>query len=260
MSTPAASPADLRAAFDAATRIVFLTGAGLSTESGIPDFRSATGLYASGVSEEVFDIEVFRKRPEVFYAFACRFLDTVRRARPNAGHAAMAALARQPGKRVTVITQNIDTLHQDAGSPVVHPVHGTLATSRCEQCAKPVATSDLWPEIAAGAVPRHAGCGGVFKPEIVFFGEPLPERVFAAAGRAVREADLLVIAGTSLAVYPAAGLPQMRTRACRLAIVNRTPTPLDDDADWLFRDSIGAVLGAAAVDPTPMEDEFAAQA
>lgn len=244
MTNPDPSPADLRAALAAATRIVFLTGAGMSTESGIPDFRSATGLYASGVHEDVFDIEVFQKHPEVYYAFARRFLDTVRRARPHAGHAAMAALARLPGKHVAIVTQNIDTLHQDAGSPVVHPVHGSLATSRCADCSQRVATSELWPAIEAGTVPRHAGCGGVFKPEIVFFGEPLPERVFTAAGRAMREADLLVIAGTSLAVYPAASLPHMRPHACRLAIVNRTATPLDDEADWVYRDEIGAVLGA----------------
>ena len=245
MDQPVATPGPLREALDAAARIVFLTGAGMSTESGIPDFRSATWLYAGGVGEEVFDIDVFRRRPEVFYAFAQRFLDAVRRARPNAGHAAMAALARRPGRSVVVVTQNIDTLHQDAGSPRVHPVHGTLATSRCEACARQVATSTLWPEIEAGAVPRHAGCGGVFKPEIVFFGEPLPEDVFAAAARAVREADLLVVAGTSLAVYPAAGLPRLRAPTCRLAIVNRTPTPLDNEADWRFHDSIGAVFGAA---------------
>jgi len=236
--------ATLRTAFDTAERIVFLTGAGMSTESGIPDFRSPTGLYAGGVNEDVFDIDIFRSRPEVFYEFAHRFLDTVRRARPNAGHLAMAALARRPGTRVDVITQNIDTLHQDAGSPLVHPVHGTLATSRCVRCEAQVPTSDLWPAIEAGTVPRHL-CGGVFKPEIVFFGEPLPEVAFTAAEYAVRKADLLVIAGTSLAVYPAAGLPQGRSRACRLVVINRSPTPLDAEADLVFSDSIGAVLSVA---------------
>lgn len=244
MNSPHDFPAGLRAAFDGAKRIVFLTGAGMSTESGIPDFRSPTGLYAGGVNEDVFDIEVFRSRPEVFYEFAHRFLDTVRRAQPNAGHRAMAALAHRPGKRVNVITQNIDTLHQDAGSPLVHPVHGTLATSRCVRCTAQVPTSELWPAIEAGTVPRHS-CGGVFKPEIIFFGEPLPEAVFAAAEVAVRQADLLVIAGTSLAVYPAAGLPQGRSRACQLVIINRSPTPLDKEADLVFRSSIGAVFAAA---------------
>ena len=231
-------------AFVGAERIAFLTGAGMSTESGIPVFRSPTGLYAGGVNEDVFDIDVFRSRPEVFYEFAYRFLDTVRRAQPNAGHRAMAALARRPGKRVDVITQNIDTLHQDAGSPLVHPVHGTLATSRCVGCTVQVPTSELWPAIEAGRVPRHQ-CGGVFKPEIVFFGEPLPEVAFAAAEYAVCQADLLVIAGTSLAVYPAAGLPQGRSRACGLVIINRSPTPLDREADLVFRESIGSVLSAA---------------
>ncbi len=245
MSTKAGSSDALRAAFDRASRIVFLTGAGMSTESGIPDFRSPTGLYAGGVGEEVFELEVFRKRPEVFYTFARRFLDTVRQARPNAGHRAMAMLAGRPDKRVAVITQNIDTLHQDAGSPVVHPVHGTLATSRCARCGTCLPTRDLWPAIEAGTVPRHEPCGGVFKPEIVFFGEPLPEDVFDAAERAVREADLLVIAGTSLAVYPAAWLPQARSRECRLVVINRSPTPLDGEAEFVFRETIGSVLLAA---------------
>ncbi len=247
MHASQSSLVDLRAAFDGAERVVFLTGAGMSTESRIPDFRSPTGLYAGGVNEDVFDIDVFRSRPEVFYEFAHRFLDTVRRARPNAGHRAMAALARRPGKRVDVITQNIDTLHQDAGSPLVHPVHGTLATSHCVRCDVRVPTSDLWPAIEAGTVPRHH-CGGVFKPDIVFFGEPLPEVAFDAAEYAVRRADLLVIAGTSLAVYPAAGLPQGRPRACRLVVINRSPTPLDQEAELIFRDSIGDVLSAAVAE------------
>lgn len=234
----------LRTAFDGAKRIAFLTGAGMSTESGIPDFRSPTGLYAGGVSEDVFDSEVFRDRPEVFYAFARRFLGTVRRAEPNAGHRAMATLSRQPGKHVDVITQNIDTLHQDAGSPIVHPVHGTLATSRCMRCTAQVPTRDLWSAIEAGVVPRHEPCGGVFKPDIVFFGEPLPEAVFAAAERAVRQADLLVVAGTSLAVHPAAWLPQARSRTCRLVIINRALTPLDAEAECVFHESIGVILSA----------------
>ena len=237
--------AGLRHAIEGAARVVFLTGAGISTESGIPDFRSPTGLYAGGINTDVFEIDVFRERPEVFYGFARTFLDTVRKARPNAGHLAMAALAGDPGRRVDVVTQNIDTLHQDAGSPVVWPVHGSMATSRCERCDTRVPTHTLWPCIEVGEVPRHQACGGVFRPDIVFFGEPLPESVFAAAEHAVSRADLLIIAGTSLAVYPAAGLPQVRRRACKVAIINRSVTPLDGEAHFVFRDSIGAVLAEA---------------
>ena len=237
--------AELAALFRTSRRIVFLTGAGMSTESGIPDFRSAQGLYASGVSDDVFDIGLFRRKPEHFYAFARQFLGEIRRARPNAGHLAIAALEYEFGKEVTVATQNIDTLHQEAGSGTVYPLHGTLDYCCCTRCAVRVPSRELWPVIERGEVPRHASCNGVFKPEIVFFGELLSEEVVAAAEDAVRAADLLVIAGTSLVVYPAAALPGSRGRDCRLVIINRSPTALDDRADCLFADSIGEVLTAA---------------
>ncbi len=231
--------------FAEAQRIVFLTGAGMSTESGIPDFRSATGLYNSGVSERVFDIDAFRDTPEYFYAFARTFLGTIRQAQPHAGHKAMAALERQPGKQVRIVTQNIDILHQRAGSSNVHEVHGSMAYSHCTLCGNRIETEQLWPVIEAGHVPRHAGCNGVFKPEIVFFGEMLPQDAFTASERAIAAADLLVIAGTSLQVYPAAGLPDARSPDCRLVIINQTPTPLDAEADLRFDQRIGQVLEAA---------------
>ena len=231
--------------FSEAQRIVFLTGAGMSTESGIPDFRSASGLYNTGISERVFDIEAFRDTPELFYESARVFLGTIRQAKPHAGHRAMAALERQPGKQVQVVTQNIDMLHQAAGNSKVHQVHGTLEYSRCLKCGHRIKTEQLWPDIEAGMVPLHEACGGVFKPEIVFFGERLPQDVFTAAERAVAEADLLVIAGTSLQVYPAAGLPAARGPDCRLVIINQTPTPLDDEADLRFDQRIGQVLEPA---------------
>lgn len=228
--------------FSEARRIVFLTGAGMSTESGIPDFRSATGLYSTGVNERIFDIAAFRDTPELFYEFARAFLGVIRQAKPNAGHRAMAILERQPGKQVQVITQNIDHLHQEAGSSRVHQVHGTLEYSRCMACGHRTQTEQVWPAIAAGQLPRHEGCGGVFKPEIVFFGELLPQDVFAASERAVAEADLLVIAGTSLQVYPAAGLPATRRPDCRLVIINQTPTSLDAEADVRLDQRIAQIL------------------
>lgn len=225
-----------------ARRIVFLTGAGMSTESGIPDFRSATGLYASGVGEAVFDIAEFRRNPRTFYDFGRNFLRSVRAAQPNAGHLAIASLARLPGKDVRVITQNIDLLHQEAGSPFVYPVHGTLEFSTCVSCGARVRSETLWPEVAAGNLPRHAYCDGVFKPDVVFFGEMLPVREFAAASQAIQLADLLVVAGTSLAVYPAAGLPSERRPECRLVILNQSATPLDGEADLCFSEGISQVL------------------
>ena len=229
-----------------AQQIVFLTGAGMSTESGIADFRSADGLYASGVNESVFDIAVFDRDPGHFYQFARRFLKAIRQARPHAGHFAMAALATEFRKNVHICTQNIDSLHQDAGSPIVHPLHGTLKTFHCRKCLKRLEDQSIWAAVAAGDIPRHAACGGILKPDIVFFGELLPKEVYAAAEEAVRRADVLVVAGTSLAVYPAAALPGCRSADCRLVIINRDPTPLDAEADLVFHEPIGSVLGQVA--------------
>ena len=226
-------------------RITVLTGAGMSTESGIPDFRSSGGLYTSGVSEEVFDIRAFDRDPAIFYTFARAFLRDTLRAQPNAGHRALAALARTHDKEVHVCTQNIDSLHQEAGSPAVYPLHGTLQTARCRTCGERIASAALWPEIHAGRIPRHGGCGGVMKPDIVFFGEPLPPDAWAASERAARTADLFVVAGTSLAVYPAAGLPALRAPACRLVMINRTPTPLDGEAELVLHTSIADALAQA---------------
>ncbi|NLF17426.1 MAG: NAD-dependent deacylase [Lentisphaerae bacterium] len=227
-----------------ARRIAVLTGAGMSTESGVPDFRSAAGLYATRVSEEIFDIEAFRRAPEGFYAFARTFFAEVRSAQPNPGHRALAELQGLPGKEVTVATQNIDTLHQQAGTAGVLPVHGTLETSTCLRCGHRVSTESLWPAVAAGGVPRH-DCGGVYKPDIVFFGEMLPEDVLERARRAFERADLAVVLGTSLAVYPAAMLPELRRPGVPLAIVNRGATGLDDRSTLVCHEAIGEVLPAA---------------
>lgn len=224
--------------------IVFLTGAGMSTESGIPDFRSDKGLYASGVTEEVFDIDVFKARPEVFYGFVRAYWGAFHAAKPHAGHRAITALSRRPFTRVSVITQNIDTLHQDAGNPVVLPVHGSFADSICQECGAVVPTENLWPQVEAGRVPRH-GCGGIFKPDIVFYGEMLPQAVFRAARNRMYAADLLVVCGTSLVVNPAAGLPRERRESCRTVVINQGATWLDAEADLVLREPAGLVLGQA---------------
>lgn len=236
----------LRELLRQAGAIVFLTGAGMSTESGIPDFRSARGLYASGINEEVFDINVFRARPEVFYGFVRQYRHAFHEARPHAGHRAITALAARPSTRVSVITQNIDTLHQDAGNPVVLPVHGTLADSICQDCGAVTDTGALWPEIEAGGVPRH-GCGGVFKPAVVFYGELLPQEVFRSARHRVFAADLLVVCGTSLVVNPAGSLPRERSESCKVVVINQSETWLDDEADLVIRDPVGIVLGQAVL-------------
>jgi NAD-dependent deacetylase len=236
--------------FEKAHDIVFLTGAGMSTESGIPDFRSPKGLYASGVNEEVFDIDVFRARPEVFYGFVREYLPAFRAARPHAGHAAITTLAARPFANVSVITQNIDTLHQEARNPVVLAVHGSLEDSICQDCGAVTTTESLWPQIEAGRVPRH-GCGGVFKPDVVFYGELLPDAVYRHAMNRVYAAELLVVCGTSLVVNPAGVLPRRRQPSCKVVVINQGETWLDPEADLVFREPAGVVLGLAVPSPCP---------
>ncbi len=231
---------ELRSHLQSARRIVFLTGAGISTESGIPDFRSPGGLYSDPANVNVFDISSFLADPSIFYRFWARFLPVLERARPNPAHLAIARL--QDGRRVTVVTQNIDDLHQRAGSRTVWCVHGTIASSRCLNCGARTETARLLPAIRRGEVPVHS-CGGVFKPEVTFFGEGLPETDWTNSQEAIREADLLCLVGTSLTVFPAARLPDFRRPECRLVIVNRGPTPLDPEADLVIRGSAGEVFG-----------------
>ncbi len=244
MESSACNPAAWMAA---ARRIVFLTGAGISTESGIPDFRSETGLYANRIGPEIFDLHAFLADPTPFYRFARRFLPILEAAQPNAAHRAIARLARMPGKEVSVITQNIDTLHQAAGTPAVLAIHGNIERSHCLRCGTQVPTRSLRSAILRGECPRHPGCGGIFKPDIVFFGEPLPAEVFAAAEAAVRAADLLVVVGTSLTVQPAAGLPLLRSPQCRTLVINRSETWLDPEADCVIRGSAGKHLDPGGV-------------
>jgi NAD-dependent deacetylase len=237
--------ATLRKWLDEAKSIVFLTGAGISTESGIPDFRSpSAGIYFKGTSANVFDIGTFYRDPSVYYKFAQEFCDLMVRAEPNAAHRAIVALGQRPDKRVTVVTQNIDDLHQRAGSDPVWCVHGNLEWSRCLRCGKRIKTSELIDPIRRGEVPRH-DCGGVFKPEVTFFGEMLPERDFMEGQAAISRADLLVVVGSSLVVYPAASLPFARRRNCRYAIINRDPTDQDRLANLVIHAAAGDVLSAA---------------
>ncbi len=230
---------EFRDLLNSSRRVVFLTGAGISTESGIPDFRSPGGLYSDPDNVNVFEISAFLADPSNFYRFWGRFLPVLERARPNPAHRAIARL--QDSRRVTVVTQNIDDLHQRAGSETVWCVHGTIASSRCLDCGARIETFELYPVIRKGEVPRHS-CGGVFKPEVTFFGEALPEVDWINSQSAIREADLLCLVGTSLTVFPAAQLPAYRNPDCRLAIVNRGSTPLDGEADLVIRGSAGEVF------------------
>ena len=227
-----------------ARRIAVLTGAGISTPSGIPDFRSADGIYSDERTANVFDIGEFRRRPELFYRFAREFYPLLERAQPNAAHRALAEW-EHGGKEVHIATQNIDDLHQRAGSTRVYPVHGTVETSTCMDCGQTRQTHHLVSQVMAGDIPR-CECGGVFKPDITFFGEMLPEIAWDRAVAAMRQADLILVIGTSLAVYPAASLPDYRKNQAELILVNRDPTPLDAEAHIVLRGDLAALLDEVA--------------
>lgn len=226
-----------------AARIAVLTGAGISTPSGIPDFRSSSGVYSMDFGENVFDIREFRRDPSGFYRFARWFYPLVAKAKPNAAHEVLAKWEGR-GKDVRIATQNIDDLHQRAGSTRVFPVHGTVLTSNCQSCRRTVESKDLEPAILEKEQIPRCECGGVFKPDITFFGEMLPEKAWEDSVRAMAEADLVLVVGTSLAVHPAASLPDQRRPGAGLVIVNHDPTHLDRDAHVVIRDDLEAVFEA----------------
>lgn len=225
-----------------AARVAVLTGAGVSTASGIPDFRSASGLYADPRNANVFDIDAFDADPAGYYAFARTFYPMVWNAQPNAAHRVLARW-EQAGRAVEIATQNIDDLHQRAGSRRVYAVHGDFARSTCRRCGHGVVTRSLAGQVAAGEVPRCA-CGGVYKPDITFFGERLPAAAWQEAVGAMARADLVLVLGTSLAVQPAAALPSYRRTSAAVVVVNRDPTWLDAEADLVFSDPVEEVLAA----------------
>ncbi len=229
-----------------ATHIACLTGAGMSTESGVPDFRSSTGIYKTLCSEEVFDIDNFNSHPEEFYKIMAPIYAAMLDAEPNEGHKALARIEQEYKKDICIATQNIDALHQRAGSRNVQEVHGSMMSLTCKTCGATLPYSAFDKQLRAGELLRHnmAGnqCHGVMKPDIVFYGEGLPMEVFQTAENAFMSADLVMVLGTSLAVYPAAELPRLRKNGSKLVIINRTETPLDYEADLLFHENIGEVL------------------
>ncbi|MBD5099369.1 MAG: NAD-dependent protein deacylase [Clostridiales bacterium] len=220
--------------------IVFFGGAGVSTESGIPDFRSVDGLYNQKYDEPpetILSHTYFTRRTEEFYRFyrdKMLCLD----AKPNAAHLKLAELERV-GKLKAVVTQNIDGLHQLAGSQTVYELHGSVHRNYCTRCRTPYGVDF----IAGGeGVPRCAKCGGLVKPDVVLYEEGLDQDTVEGAVRAIAQADVLIIGGTSLVVYPAAGLINYY-RGNKLVLINRDPTPYDGQADLVIHDSIGKVLG-----------------
>ena len=225
-----------------AERLVALTGAGMSTESGLPDFRSQQGLWRQYRPEELASVDALTARPLLFYEFYRKRLEMLDSVSPNPGHEALAELERQ-GRLRLIVTQNVDGLHIAAGSRNVAEIHGSLRRARCHRCGRAHAPEVLRQPIPDfDSLPRCA-CGGLIRPDVVLFGEMLPQRAFARAVEAVETCNALLVVGSSLQVYPAASLPRIALeRGARLWIINLEPTPYDDDADIVVRGKAAEVL------------------
>lgn len=231
-----------------ARHAVALTGAGISTPSGIPDFRSpASGLWQQADPMVGASIYGFRRSPQAFYDWLRPLVRQVLEARPNLAHVALARLEHD-GRLRAVITQNIDGLHQRAGSRRVLELHGHTRTATCLRCGRKVPAEPLIAEVLASpAVPRCRECGGALKPDVVLFGEMLPLDVLEEAEREARACDVMLVAGSSLTVAPASLLPEMaREHGARLVIVNREPTGLDRSAEVVLHADVAEALPAIA--------------
>ncbi len=220
-------------------RALFFGGAGVSTESGIPDFRSQDGLYSQKYDvppETILSREYFYRHTGEFYRFYREKMLALW-AKPNAAHKKLAAW-EQAGILQGVITQNIDGLHQAAGSKTVFELHGSVHRNYCLKCGRRYSAEQI---LEQEGVP-HCTCGGLIKPDVVLYGEPLDEETVGGAVAAIRRADLLIVAGTSLTVYPAAGFLSY-FRGERLVLINRDETAFDAQCDLVIRGKVGEVLG-----------------
>lgn len=227
-------------------RIAVLTGAGMSTESGLPDFRSADGLWRQHRPEELASIEALYHRPLLFYEFYRFRLELLKQAAPNPAHLALVELERR-GRLEAIVTQNVDGLHSLAGSREVAEIHGTLRQARCHDCARVYPVSWLEKPVEDLALLPRCTCGGLIRPGVVLFGEMLPQEALNRAVEAMERCDGLLIVGSSLQVHPAASLPQMVfERNKPLWIVNLDPTPYDGVADIVVRAKAGKVLPKVA--------------
>lgn len=223
---------------DESKRIVFFGGAGVSTESGIPDFRSVDGLYNQKYAyppETILSHDFFMRRTAEFYRFY-REKMLITDAKPNVLHKKLAQWEKE-GRLSAIVTQNIDGLHQMAGSKKVYELHGSIHRNYCMHCGKFHGIDAVRKK---ESVPK-CDCGGIIKPDVVLYGENLDDGVIKASVYAIENADMLIIGGTSLNVYPAAGLVDLY-RGERLVLVNKTPTSKDDLADLIFREPIGRLF------------------
>lgn len=219
-------------------RIVFFGGAGVSTESGIPDFRSVDGLYHQKfeyLPETIISHSFYVKNPEYFFRFYREKMLPLG-FEPNITHKKLAQW-EQAGKLQAVVTQNIDGLHQKAGSRKVYELHGSVLRNYCTRCGKFFSAEF----VKNGVGVPHCDCGGIVKPDVVLYEEGLDQEVIAKSVHAIRNADMLIVGGTSLTVYPAAGLIQYY-RGDRLVLINRDATPYDDQADLVLHESLGEVF------------------
>lgn len=230
--------ATLRMWIEESSNIVFFGGAGVSTESGIPDFRSVDGLYNQKYKyppETIISHSFFERDPEEFYRFYRDKL-IIKGAKPNAAHLRLAELERQ-GKLKAVITQNIDGLHQLAGSRNVLELHGSTLRNYCLRCGRTYGVEAI--ENCTG-VPKCT-CGGTIRPDVVLYEEGLDSEILQKSVRAIAEADVLIVGGTSLVVYPAAGLINYY-RGNKLVLINKSPTAYDSQANLLISEKIGEVF------------------
>ncbi len=237
---------ELQKIIDKAERIVFFGGAGVSTESGIPDFRSVDGLYNQKYDyppEQILSHTFFMRKPEEFYKFyrdKILMVGSDKNPGPNKAHLKLAEL-EEKGKLTAVVTQNIDGLHQAAGSKTVYELHGSILRNYCMDCGK---SFDLdYMKNSTDPVPKCDKCGGIIKPDVVLYEEGLDQDTISGAISAISRADVLIIGGTSLVVYPAAGLVDY-FRGDALVLINKGATSRDSQADLCIADSIGEVLGS----------------
>jgi NAD-dependent deacetylase len=231
-----------------AQQAVAITGAGISTPSGIPDFRSKdSGLWRRFDPMAVASLAVFRYHPENFFEWVRPLVASMLDATPNAAHTALARL-EQAGFLAGLVTQNIDDLHHRAGSQNVFEVHGHLRRATCIKCYRSYSTEGQIEAFAErGEIPHCAECGGILKPDIVLYGEQLPAKIVNAAQKLIDESDLILIAGSSLEVTPAASMPvRALNRGAHLIIVNIDPTYLDERADVLIHDDVINILPVIA--------------
>ena len=236
--------------------VAVLTGAGVSTLCGIPDFRGPKGLYRNPDAEKIFDIDWFDRDPTLYYRGCRELVYGLGEFAPGPVHRALKRL-EEAGHLAGIITQNIDMLHQRAGSSHVYEVHGSPVLHHCRRCGAERTFAEIMEMIGANGGAAQLGapyvprcrCGGVYKPDITFFGEALPEVAFARAQQLAMEVDVMLVLGTSLTVYPAAGLPRLTLQhGGKIFIVNAQPTPLDDLAAGCY-DDLAAF--AAAVEGMP---------